>query len=411
MYRDITMIEPGKADANLLSEALRLPGGAVLKNRMVKAAMSDGLGDGQGSSTDAQARLYETWAMGGAALTIIGEAQIMPDHPEKPGNLVLAPGMNIASLRRLAERGSTNGTHIWPQLGHAGALSHAPISSPKGPSALNVEGLSCAALTEEEIAELPAHYAQAASLAKRTGFTGVQIHAGHGFLLSQFLSPLFNKRKDGCGGPVSSRFRIIGEIIDAVRRSVGVHFPVGIKINSTDNLVGGLIEAEALDVVKLLDATSIDLIDISGGTYFPNAKSGSDSRSAKGPYFESFAHAAKAITSKPIMLTGGFRNREQAVSSLSNGAADLIGLARALVLDPGLPNKWMSEPGNDPDFPIFKETPSGGVTAWYSMRLRAIGENREPAFDLDAVQALREYEAIDEARICRWLERFPLLSG
>ena len=165
--------------------------------------------------------------------------------------------------------GSVNGSQIWPQLGHAGALAHGPISNPKGPPPLDVEGLRCEAMSLKEIHDLPQSYAQAAVLAQKTGFGGVQIHAGHGFLFSQFLSPLFNHRTDAYGGKVAGRFRIIGEVIDAVRQAVGAAYPVGIKINSTDKLEGGLTGSDALEVVRLLDQTSVDLIDVSGGTYFP----------------------------------------------------------------------------------------------------------------------------------------------
>ena len=126
-------------------------------------------------------------------------------------------------------------------------------------------------------------YAKAALFAKETGFSGVHIHAGHGFLLSQFLSPLFNHRTDGYGGSIEARCRIVLEIIAAVRQAVGTAFPVGIRMNCTDQLEGGLTEADALEVVRLLNHTSTDLIDISGGTYFPNTKASSDGASDREP--------------------------------------------------------------------------------------------------------------------------------
>ncbi|MDG1211576.1 MAG: hypothetical protein P8Q48_14175 [Paracoccaceae bacterium] len=196
--------------------------------------------DGEGNATNTQMRLYERWADGGAALSLIGEAQTSQFFPEKPGNLVLTPDANLVALKALVARGSSNGAHIWPQLGHAGALSHAPISQAKGPSPLNLEGLQCEGMTLAYIGRLPEAYAQAAVLAKEAGFGGVQIHAGHGFLFSQFLSPLFNHRTDGYGGTVSARFRVIEEVIDAVCSAVGTGYPIGVKINFTDKLVGGL---------------------------------------------------------------------------------------------------------------------------------------------------------------------------
>lgn len=390
----------------VLSQALDLPCGGQLKNRLIKAAMSDSLGDGEGNPTAAQIRLYERWAEGGAALALIGEVQTSPFFPEKPGNLVLVPDADMDALKSLATRGSVNGAQIWPQLGHAGALSHRPISQPKGPSALNVTGLQCEGMTLDDIRTLPGAYARAAILAKGAGFGGVQIHAGHGFLFSQFLSPLFNHRTDGYGGPIAGRFRIIGETIDAVRQAVGAAFPIGIRINATDKLVGGLTEEDALEVVRLLSLTSVDLIDVSGGTYFPGAPSSSEGASASGPYFLDVAKRAKAITSIPIMLTGGFKTRQQAAMAVQSGAADAVGLARPMALNPSLANSWLGDASSDPDFPVFDKTVPGGVTAWYSMRLTALGKDTEASFNQGLPEALEDYEARDEERCHRWQRRF-----
>jgi len=391
---------------DLLNQPLELPCGVWLKNRLIKSAMSDSLGDGAGNPTDAQMRLYERWAEGGAALSLIGEVQVIPGYPEKPGNLVLVPDTDLPALRQLAKRGSVNGAHIWPQLGHAGALAHGPISNPKGPSPLNVDGLQCDGMTLDEIHELPQSYARAAILAQDAGFGGVLIHAGHGFLFSQFLSPLFNHRTDAYGGNVEGRFRVISEVIDAVRQAVGAPYPVGIRINSTDKLEGGLTTDDAFEVVRLLNNTSVDLIDISGGTYFPGAASSSDGTSSSGPYFANFAKQAKELTDIPIVVTGGFETREQVVRALQDGAADAISLGRAIILNPSLANAWLSDAGGDPEFPVFDAPPRGGVTAWYSMRLTALGEDNECQFDLSPADALEAYEARDVKRCEIWRNRF-----
>ena len=283
---------------HLLQSALELPCGAILKNRLAKSPMSDSLADGEGNPTEAQIRLYERWAEGGVAVSLIGEVQGDPRFPEKPGNLVFGPQSNLQALRSLASRATIDGAHLWPQLGHAGALSHLPISQPKGPSPLDIESLQCSGMSLDEIHELPGMYARAALHAKETGFSGVHIHAGHGFLLSQFLSPLFNHRKDQYGGPIEARSRILFEIISEVRNVVGPSYPIGIRLNSTDQLEGGLNEIDALEVVRCLDETTIDLIDISGGTYFPGAKASSEGTS-QGPYFLDFAKRAKEITKMP----------------------------------------------------------------------------------------------------------------
>ncbi len=389
-----------------LGRPLELPCGVSLKNRLIKSAMSDSLGDGEGNPTTAQVRLYERWAEGGAALLLIGEVQVDPRYPEKPGNLALVPDADMQALQALAKRGSSNGAHIWPQLGHAGALSHVPISQPKGPSALDLEGLQCEGMSLDDIHELPGAYARAAKLAQDTGFGGVQIHAGHGFLFSQFLSPLFNQRVDAYGGSIERRFRIIRDVIDEVREAVGASFPIGIKINSTDKLVGGLTEDDALKVVRMLDQTSVDLIDVSGGTYFPGAASSSDSRSSSGPYFIVFAKRAEEVTSVPIVATGGFETRDQARDAVERGCVDAVSLARAMVLNPSLANAWLDDNGSDPAFPVFDAPPRGGVTAWYTMRLTALGENNESEFDMTPASAVEAYESRDAQRSARWRERF-----
>ncbi len=393
---------------HVLQRSLELPCGVILKNRLAKSPMSDSLADGECDPTEAQIRLYERWAEGGVALSFIGEVQGDPRFPEKPGNLVLGPHSNESLLRLFASRALIDGAHLWPQIGHAGALSYMPISQPKGPSALDIEGLQCTGMSLDEVHELPIMYARTALHAKTVGFSGVHIHAGHGFLLSQFLSPLFNHRKDGYGGSIEARCRVVLEIIREVRRAVGPLFPVGIRINSTDQLDGGLTEVDSLEVIRLLDKTSIDLIDISGGTYFPGAKASSDG-TRRGPYFLDFARLARGVTKVPLLLTGGFKSRQQAVDAVESGTVDMVGLGRAMALNPRLGDTWLSEGGGDPHFPKFESAPPGGITAWYTMRLTALGEDREKMFKLDLPSAIRMYEKRDAERFTKWKEKFSHL--
>jgi 2,4-dienoyl-CoA reductase-like NADH-dependent reductase (Old Yellow Enzyme family) len=390
---------------NVLQRPLQLPCGAVLRNRLVKSAMSDSLANGEGDPTVTQIRLYERWAQGGIALSIIGEVQGDCRFPEKPGNLVLGAHTNLELMRSLASRAVIEGAHLWLQLGHAGALSHPPISKPQGPSALSIGDFQCAGMSVDEVQKLPDMFASTAVQAKAAGFSGVQVHAAHGFLLSQFLSPLFNRRNDDYGGSIEARCRIVIEVVNRVRSAVGPAFPVGIKINSTDKLEGGLTQDDALEVVRLLDQTSIDLIEISGGTYFPGAKASSDS-SGSGPYFVDFARRAREVTEVPLMATGGFKKRAQALDAVSSGAVDIVGLARAMVLDPRLAEAWFTEQGSDPDFPRFESNPPGGITAWYTMRLTALGEDQEDTFTLDLPSAIRIYEDRDAQRCLAWRKKF-----
>lgn len=388
----------------LMAEPIKLPCGAVIKNRLIKSAMSDSLGDGKGNPTHAQARLYERWALGGIGLSIIGEVQTDPRYPERPGNLILNQDSDMAALKAFTSRAVSNGMHLWPQLGHAGGLSYYPIGMPKGPSSISVDDFQCENMTPEDIARLPSNFALAATIAKATGFTGVQIHAAHGFLLSQFLSPLFNKRSDAYGGSIKNRCRIIVEVINAVRGAVGCDFPVGIKINSSDQLEGGLTQQDALAAIRLLDKTSVDLIEISGGSYFPGAPSSSEGTSG-GPYFTEFAAQARTVTNKPLVVTGGFKKYDQASKALQSGVADFIGLGRALILKPDLPNQWLTGKKTNPSFPKFNSTPPGGITAWFSMRLTAIGEDAEGDWHMDIDSAIQEYEKRDQLRVGSWLSR------
>jgi 2,4-dienoyl-CoA reductase-like NADH-dependent reductase (Old Yellow Enzyme family) len=194
-------------------------------------------------------------------------------------------------------------------------------------------------------------------------------------------------------------------VVHEVRRAVGPSYPVAIRINSTDKLDGGLTDDDALEAVRLLGQTSVDLIDISGGTYFPGAKAASDSSSPE-PYFLEFARRAKSITSVPVMATGRFKKREQAVEAMANGAVDRVGLARAMVLNPRLAEVWLDEEGGDPDFPIFVSAPPSGITDWYIMRLAALGEGREASFALDIPTAMEKFEERTVLHATRWREKF-----
>ncbi len=388
-----------------LFNPLTLPCGVTVKNRIAKSAMSDSLGDGTGHPTPEQYRLYKRWAGGGLAVSIIGEVQGNAGYAEKPGNLVLNENSELDRFRELAQKGGENGTQIWLQLGHAGALAYAPTSTPRGPSALELSGFRCAELTMDEIRQLPSEFARTARLAQQLGFGGIQIHAAHGFLLSQFLSPLFNKRKDAFGGSIANRMRLLLDSIEAIRAAVGPEFPMAVKLNSSDKLEGGFDKDDALKVVAALDRSSVDLIDISGGTYFPGAKAVSNG-AGRGPYFIEFARFARAATSKPLMLTGGFKTRMQAEDAVASGAVDIVGLARALVLEPTLANLWMADQKPEPIYPRFSDAQEGGITAWYTMQLTRIGEDAETLVYSDLQQAIRDYETRDKARTKIWLRHF-----
>ena len=149
-------------------------------------------------------------------------------------------------------------------------------------------------------------------------------------------------------------------------------------------------------------------IDISGGTYFPGAKASSKGTSSA-PYFLDFARRAKGVTNVPLILTGGFKKRDQALEAITSGATDMVGVGRAMVLDPRLTATWLSEKGGDPEFPKFEAAPPGGITAWYTMRLTALAEDQEDAFELDLPTAISIYEKRDAKRCIKWQEKFSHL--
>lgn len=386
-----------------LADTLTLRCGAVLRNRIAKPAMSDSLGTGDGEATPEHASLYARWAAGGLSLSIIGEVQGDPSGLENPGNLVLHPGSDLAAMRRLTDGATRDGAHLWAQLGHAGALAHDGVGSRVGPSALDMDGLSCAELPAREIEALPARYAATARLAKEVGFTGVQVHAAHGFLLSQFLSPLFNRRADGWGGDIAGRMRLILQVVDAVRATVGPGYPVGVKINATDGLAGGLGEADSLAVIRALDDRGIDLLEVSEGTYFPGAPSSSE---GTGGGVHDFCRRVRGEVSVPVMAAGGFKTRAQAAAALSEGTVDMVGAARGHVLAPDLARRWMGV-GDDPEFPRFPgPLPAGGITAWYTMRIAALASGSEVTDAQTPQTALAAMGARDRDRAARWVARF-----
>ncbi len=224
-------------------------------------------------------------------------------------------------------------------------------------------------------------------------------------MLSQFLSPLFNHRSDRYGGTAEARCRLLLEVVHQVRAEVGSEFAIGVKINSSDQLEGGLSEDDALVAISLLGGEAVDLIDISGGTYFPDAPASSDRRSS-GPYFLDFARRSRTVTDAPLMVTGGFKTRTEAAQAIATGATDLVGLARPMALDPDLAMKWQQPDGGDPDFPDFESPPPGGVTAWYTMRLTAIANGEEHTFNPDLSEAIDAYESRDAARLETWRGAF-----
>lgn len=382
---------------NLLAEPLKLPCGAVLPNRLCKSAMTEGVADEHLRPTPRHETLYRQWSEGGAGLLITGNVMIDRRVLERPGNVAIDPAPADPELmRRLkawAKAGTVAGNHLWMQISHAGRQSPWYVTrEPLAPSPVQLELLANyarpRALREDEILDFIQRYARVAATAREAGFTGVQIHAAHGYLLSSFLSGVTNLRTDAWGGSLENRARMLMETIKATRAAVGPDFPIGIKLNSADFQRGGFTEEESLDTIRALEAAGIDLIEISGGTYEAPAMTGvvkvKDSTQKREAYFLEFAEKARAAVSVPLLLTGGFRTLGGMAEAIESGAVDLVGIARAMAIETDLPARLLR--GEEPRHTVRPIKTGIGLidrmalmeVTWYSRQLRRISEGRKP---------------------------------
>jgi len=355
----------------LVSQSLTLPCGSELPNRLSKAAMTEGLATADGVPTEALARLYGLWSDGGAGMLLSGNIIIDKDHLERPGNVVIdsppSPQMHDA-LVRWAAAGTRNGNHFWAQISHAGRQTQKIVNkNPKAPSAVKL-GLpggqfgQPVALTSDEIEDIVQRFGICAAAVKEAGFTGVQVHAAHGYLLSQFLSPRSNQRTDEYGGDLANRARALMEVVAAVRAAVGPYFPVAVKLNSADFQKGGFSFEDSVQVAQWLQEAGIDLIEISGGTYEQPKLLGmvgmeeeeqqnvAQSTMMREAYFVDFAIAMREKVSVPLMVTGGFRLRAAMEQALDSGGADIIGLGRPMCVMTDAPSQLMAGLGELPRY-------------------------------------------------------------
>lgn len=335
---------------DLLFKPLTLPNGTVIPNRIAKASMEENLADANQGPGEKLIRMYRGWAEGGAGLILTGNAMVDGRAMTGPGGVVVQDRSNMPALRQWAEAGRSGGAQFWMQLNHPGRQMMANLKQQAvAPSAVPLElgGLSKMfaqprAMTADDIENVVARFVEAARIAEEAGFTGVEIHAAHGYLLSQFLSPLTNRRGDQWGGTLQNRSRLLFDIVRAVRAAVKPSFCVGVKLNSADFQRGGFSEDDALEIVRGLNGCGIDLIEISGGSYESPAMQGraSDERTmAREAYFLDFAKRVVADSQMPVMLTGGIRRHQIAERVLADGI-DMVGIATALALRPDLPNAW-----------------------------------------------------------------------
>ena len=397
-----------------LSSPLNLPCKAILKNRLAKSAMSEQLGDLRNRPTKEIKNLYKVWSKSEAGLLITGNIMVNFDSLGEPRNIVLNGNEKFGNdFKEWVKFSKDSGQHIWPQLNHPGRQALKSVSkkilAPSQSKVNVIPGMFGEAkeMTERDIRGVIQDFIVSAKFAKEFGFTGVQIHAAHGYLISQFLSPLTNKRSDEWGGSVENRARFLKEIIVGIRAEVGESFPIGVKINSADFQRGGFTEDNCLIVLKILDKSSVDLIELSGGTYEAAAMiSGNDSGDIKQStkkreaFFIEFAQKAKSIVDTPLMLTGGFRTTEGMSEAITSNKVDLIGLARPMVWDPLIPKKILSGETDSivctpPSLPIDKLKHMAEMT-WYVLQIRNIGYGKKVNHNSNSVKDFLKYVTMSQ---------------
>ena len=334
-----------------LHEPLPLPCGLVLPNRIMKASMSEALADATHAPGARLEQLYRTWSHGGYGLLITGNVMVDRTQLGEPGNVVIEDDRDLDALTRWSKSAHDGGVPIWAQLNHPGrqsnplAIGHTPVAPSAVP--LNLPGSATPReLTSADIEDIIERFATAATVCETAGFDGIQIHAAHGYLVTQFLSPLSNLRTDEWGGDPARRMRFLLEIVRRIRARVSPGFAVGVKLNSADFQRGGFTEEESRAVVAALAEEGIDLLEISGGNYESPAMAGSAAAStrAREAYFLDYARTVRQIAAGlPLAVTGGFRSRAAMQEALHAGDCDVVGIARPAATVPDAAAAVLSE--------------------------------------------------------------------
>ena len=415
----------------ILKDKITLPCGAQIKNRICKAAMTERIAFANNYTNQRHLNLYKKWAEGDIGILLTGNVQVDKNHLEGPANVCIEEDTyaeQLPLLRKWAEEGTKDNTHLWMQISHAGRQTPGEInSSPKAPSSvqLKIPGRNYgvpSALSTEEINEIIKKFTFVAKIARETGFTGIQIHSAHGYLLSEFLSPDINLREDEWGGTVENRSRIHVEIIKSIRREVGEDFPISVKMNSADFQKGGFSPDDSIQVAKIIEAAGVDNIEISGGTYEQPRLLGLDNVSinpdrsevrkestiAREAYFLEYAEKIKKNIQIPLMVTGGFRTREGMESAVKSGACEIVGVGRPLCANPFAIKEMFD--GKIEQLPIYEKTlslgpwifsPSSpfrliqalnafGAQAWFYQQIKRMGDNKLPDLSLGLFSAFRK---------------------
>ena len=321
----------------------------LLPNRFVRSATWEGMARDDASCTPALIDVAVQLARGGVGLIITGHTFVSEEGRAGPWQMGVYNDAFIPGLAQMAEAVHRAGGKIVMQIAHAGCRAAAQLSGLQPISSSlfeNENGATAREMTQEDIERVAEAFAQAAVRARKAGFDGVQIHAAHGYLLSQFLSPFFNKREDAYGGAIENRTRMVLEVLKSIRNAVGEDFPVLIKINSEDFLDGGLTVDDMIHASHMLEQAGIDAIEMSGGTvyspvYTSSRKGKLDSEDQE-VYYREAAMRFKEKVRVPLMLVGGIRSYPVASRLVAEGTVDYIAMCRPLIREPGLVNRWKS---------------------------------------------------------------------
>jgi len=384
-----------------INKPFKLPCGEILSNRMSKAALTERLADPSHLPNEKHLQLYKTWAEGGAGMLLSGNILVDERYLEAAGNVVAHALSPEDPFKKWTKTVTDTNTHFWAQLNHAGRQSTI-FSTLKPVSASDVQlkkvGMFAKPrpLTESEIEEVIERFVNTAIFCRRVGFTGVQFHAAHGYLLSQFLSPRTNLRTDKWGGMITNRARLLLTIVEKTRKAVGHEFPISVKLNSADFQRGGFEEDEALFVIRELHKRGVDLLEISGGTYeevtFFSKKGIKQSTKEREAYFLDFAKAVRTESDIPIMVTGGFRTLAFCNKVLEDKELDVIGFGRPFLLYDNFAAGFLDGSLSKVEDPIIKSPLKAyqdfAVAGFYDKQIERIAEGKKIDLNYSATTSI-----------------------
>lgn len=384
-----------------IDSLLSMRRGQEVKNRLFKSAMSEALAEKDNNPNEFHQRLYRKWAEGGSAIVVTGNVMIERQALGEPGNVVLDSQSNRSAFIEWAKAGTINNTQLWMQLNHPGRQAPKSVSrQPVAPSAVPFDSNlkyffnPPRELTISEIKQLIKKFGQTALLAKETGFSGVQIHGAHGYLVSQFLSPITNKRTDEYGGDLVRRMQFLKDVYIEIRYQTGNSFPVGLKLNISDFTEGGFNHQESLYVMKEMADLGIDAIEVSGGNY--DNPEIFNSSSDEEVFFIDHIKGIKKQLDTLLILTGGFRKLSTMEETLQKSYTDMIGLARPLALSPDLANALLNRKTDSINLPrlttglISVDKKIGGLIgiSYYEQQMARIAEGKQPEIHRNAWRAI-----------------------